>query len=128
MIGTHDPYLNTVKRSLSEKKNKIRKNKIEDFKDTKEKPSNFLSQNIVISDYIYLPENLQKFFLLTIFILIPYIIGILIMFIFVGSAKFKELTTLTFDLYILTWTVGYETIAFILLLLIIKSALSFTKK
>ena len=128
MLGTHDPYLNTVKRSLSEKKNKIRKDKIEDLKDSQKESNNFFSQNIILSDYIYLPESLQRFFLLTIFILIPYILGILIMFTFIESEKFKELTTLTFDLYMLTWTIGYETIAFILLLLIIKSALTFRKK
>jgi hypothetical protein len=125
MTGTHDPYLNTVKRSISEKKNKIRKEKL---KETKEEPKSFLSKSIVISDYIYLPESLQNFFLLTIFVLIPYMLGIFVMFIFIGSEEFHEVTTLTFDLYMLTWTIGYETIAFILLLLILKSAFTFKNK
>jgi hypothetical protein len=128
MTGTHDPYLNTVKRSLAEKKDKLRKNKIKDEKNLKEEPLSFLSKNIIISDYIYLPESLQKLFLLTIFVLLPYMLGIFVMFIFMGSEEFHDVTTLTFDLYMLTWTVGYETIAFILLLLIIKSALTFNKK
>jgi hypothetical protein len=122
---THDPYLDTVRRSLNEEKIKLRKKRVSNNEIA---PKSFFSKNIIISDYIYLPEGFQKFLLLTIFILIPYILGILIMFIFMGSEEFQEMTTLTFDLYMFTWTIGYETIALILLLIIIKSAFTFRRK
>jgi len=125
MTGTHDPYLNTAKRILTEKKDKVRKEKI---KNIKEKPKSFLSKNIVISDYIYLPESLQKIFLLSLFILIPYFFGTIIILILIGNGLFKENITFSFDFFMLSWTIGYETIAFILLMLIIKSAFTFRKE
>lgn len=125
MTDTHDPYLNTVRRSLSEKKNKIRREKIQTIE---KKPKGFFEKNIIISDYIYLPENLQNFFLLSIFILIPYLFGMLGILVIMGYEIFKETSTLTFDIFMLRWTIGYEMIAFILLILIVKSAFNFTKR
>ena len=124
MINTHDPYLNTVKRSLNEAKIKIRKNKI---KKTEVIKKSFFSKSIIISDYIYLPESLQKIFLLSIFILIPYFFGTVIILILIGNGLFKEGITFSFDFFMLSWTIGYETIAFILLMFIIKSAFSFNR-
>ena len=124
MINTHDPYLNTVKRSLNEERIKSRKKNIEKNEVTKK---SFLSKNIVISDYIYVPESLQKTFLLSMFILIPYLFGTVIIIILIGNGLFKEGITFSFDFFMLSWTIGYETIAFILLILIIKSAFTFNR-
>ena len=125
MINTHDPYLNTVKRSLNEEKIKSRKKNIEKNKVTKK---SFFSKNIIISDYIYVPESLQKTFLLSMFILIPYLFGTVIIVILIGNGLFKEGITFSFDFFMLSWTIGYETIAFILLMFIIKSAFTFNRK
>ena len=124
MINTHDPYLNTVKRSLNEERIKSRKKNIEKNEVTKK---SFFSKNIIISDYIYLPESLQKTFLLSMFILIPYLFGTVIILILIGNGLFKEGITFSFDFFMLSWTIGYETIAFILLILIIKSAFTFNR-
>ena len=124
MINTHDPYLNTVKRSLNEERIKSRKKNIEKNEVTKK---SFLSKNIVISDYIYVPESLQKTFLLSMFILIPYLFGTVIIVILIGNGLFKEGITFSFDFFMLSWTIGYETIAFILLIFIIKSAFTFNR-
>jgi len=125
MPNVHDPYLDTVRRSLNNDKIKSRKNKIEKIN---ENQKGFLSKKIILSDYIYIPEELESIFLLTIFILVPYIFGLLILFTIVELEKFKEFIKLNFDMFMLTWTIGYESIAFLLLLVIIKSALSFKKK
>jgi len=125
MTNTHDPYLNTVKRSLNEAKIKSRKNKI---KETKATEKNLFSKNIIISDYIYLPENLEKFLLFNIFVFIPYIFGLLIMLIIINKEKFQEFTTFNFDTCMLTWTIGYESIALTFLMLIMKSAFTCHKR
>jgi len=125
MPTSHDPYLDTARRSLNEVKIKSRKNKIKNIKSPQK---NFLSKTIILSDYIYLPEELEKIFLLTIFILVPYIFGVFILFCVVDFEKFKEFITLNFDMFMLTWTVGYESIALLLLLTIIKSSFSFKKR
>ena len=124
MPQLHDPYLNTVKRSLNEEKIKIRKKQIEDIH---QQEKDFLSKNIIFSDYIYLPKHLQNFFIFITFITVPCICGIIVMSIVLNQKTFTEDTTFNFDLFILTWTIGYETIAFTLLLLILKSALYFKK-
>ena len=122
---THDPYLNTVKRTLNEEKIKSRQKKL---KNRQEAPKSFFSKNNILSDYIYLPEELQKFFLLSMFILVPYLFGTVIILILIINHLFKENILFSFDFFMLSWTVGYETIAFILLLLIMKSAFTFRKK
>jgi len=120
MPTIHDPYLDTVRRSLNDEKMKSRKNKI----DAKEK---FLSKKITLNDYIHLPEELEKLFLLSSFILVPYIFGLFILFI-IAFKEFNQFIKFNFDMLMLTWTVGYETIAILLLLTIVKSAFSFKKK
>ena len=125
MQNTHDPYLTTVKMTLKEAEIKSRRKKV---KNKKKKPKSFLSQSIHIGDYIYLPESLQKLFLLIIFIIVPYTIGIITMTIIGGSKGFEEHTQIVFDIFMLTWTIGYELLALLFLLLIIKSAFSFKRK
>ncbi|CAA6813727.1 MAG: Unknown protein [uncultured Sulfurovum sp.] len=124
MPEQHDPYLNTIQRGLNEDKIKTRKKKVEN---TEPKSKSFFTKNIILSDYIHLPESLQKFFLLTTFILIPYILGVFIMSVVMGYKTLKDFTTFNFDLYMLSWTIGYETMALILLIIIIKSAIVFKK-
>ena len=125
MPNVHDPYLDTVRRSLNDEKIKSRKNKIEKINETQK---SFLSKKIILNDYIYLPEELENLFLLTIFISVPYIFGLLILFSIIEFEKFKEFIKFNFDMFMLTWTIGYESIALLLLIIIIKSALSFKKK
>jgi len=120
MPTIHDPYLDTVRRSLNNEKIKLRKNKI----DAEQK---FLSQNITLNDYIHLPEKIEKLFILSSFILIPYIFGLFILYI-IAFKEFNQFIKFNFDMLMLTWTVGYETIAILLLLAIVKSAFSFKKK
>lgn len=125
MPDIHDPYLNTVKRTLSEEKIRKRKKKIEN---NKPKPKSFFSKHIILSDYIYLPESLQNLFLISLFILIPYTFGLIIMTLVIDYKSFSEYTEFNFELFMLTWTIGYETIAIILLLIIIKNAILFKTK
>jgi len=122
MPNVHDPYLDTARRSLNEVKIKSRKNK-----KNKKINKSFLSQNIILSDYIYLPKELQNLFLLTLFVIIPYIFGLCVLFI-VTVKEFNEFMKFNFDMFMLTWTVGYESLAFLILLTIVKSAFSFKKK
>jgi len=125
MPTIHDPYLDTVRRSLNDEKIKSRKEKIEKINTTQK---SFLSQSVNLSDYIYLPEELEKLFFLAIFIIIPYIFGLFILLVIMELEEFKEFIQFKFDIFLLTWTVGYECIAILLLLAIVKSAFTFTKK
>jgi hypothetical protein len=124
MTNTHDPYLNTVKRTLAEQKNRVRKDRIKNMR-KKEKEKGFLSKSVILSDYIYLPEGFKNLFVLTLFILVPYLFGTAVILSLLLLDVFKSSDAFNLNSFMLTWTVGYELIAFILLLLIIKSALFF---
>jgi len=61
------------------------------------------------------------------FVTLPYIAGLLFLFFYVAGGKSELFLSLNDDSsFILTWTIGYEIIAAILLLLIAKSAISFS--
>ena len=84
MPEQHDPYLNTVKRTLDDKQNKERKRKFEKQNKTV-KRQNFLEQNIDLNNY--LPESLRNILLTALFIMLPYIIGIIFLFLISNSIK-----------------------------------------
>lgn len=126
MSSIHDPYLNTAKRTLEEKKVKQRQQVIIENKITKSKQlpkkNDFLSQNID------LPENLNTILLVNFLIFIPYLIGLVIIYLFSTETTSKEYINLDAYSFMLLWTIGYELIAFTLLTYIIKSAFSFKKR
>ncbi len=122
MENTHDPYLTTAKITLKQEQIKLRREKV---KKEKAASKSFLSQNVYISDYIYLPESLKNLFLLVLFVIVPYTIGVIAMTVVGGAEGFHEYTKMIFDVFMFTWTMGYETLAIFLLLLIFKSALTF---
>ncbi|CAA6822821.1 MAG: Unknown protein [uncultured Sulfurovum sp.] len=125
MPNVHDPYLDTARRSLTEKQIIIRKKKSEEIQAEKK---GFFSKNIIVNDYIALPEGLETIILFAAFIIIPYMVGVMAVFIIMGYEQLQKYTTFDFDLFMLSWTIGYETIAILLLIGIIKSAFTFKQK
>jgi len=123
MPNIHDPYLDTVRRNLKDERIKSRKDRI-----TKINEEKFLSQKVSIHDYIYLPEELEKLFIFSAFIIVPYFTGIVTLLILLGYQAVKELLVFNFDLFMLLWTAGYEVLTLILLTLILKSAFTFKKR
>lgn len=126
MLGTHDPYLVTAKRTFNEERIQSRRKKLNKKKN---EPKGFFSQEIHIEDYIYLPESLQKVFIISLFILLPYMVGLITITILNGYKDgFQEYSKMLFNIFMFTWTVGYEILALMLILLIIKSAFTFKKE
>jgi len=119
----HDPYLNTVRRSLDEKKLKIRKEKLQQVEE--EKAKGFFSKQIDLNHYIDLPESIQNLMLFIFFIAIPYLFGLMFIFFVLAQASLQSYKSLELNSFPLTWTIGYECLAFLLLLFIMKSAVTF---
>ena len=90
----------------------------------------FLQQEVDLkSTPLYFPEGFEKIFLAMYFILLPYITGLLFLFFFISKGKYEIFLSLNQDyFFILTWAIGYEILAILILLYIIKSAFSFSKK
>jgi len=116
---THDPYLNTVKRSLRDKRYKeLHEKKIKNT-------NNFLKKRFEITDYINLPEGLASIIFFILFLVIPYIVGISFIFIIIAKASIETFSHINIDGYPVYWSIGYEVIASFLLFIIIKSAISY---
>ena len=118
---THDPYLNTVKRNLKDKKYKELQEK------KRNKTDNFLKKKFEITDYINLPEGVANIIFFISFLVIPYIVGITFIFIIIAKASIETFSSINIDGYPVYWSIGYEVIASLLLFIIIKSAISFRR-
>jgi hypothetical protein len=126
MHTTHDPYLNTAKRSLQNKQCRKRKQQYEEKLYHRQQES-FLGQKIVLHNYLNLPESLQNIVVLILFMFLPYTIGTAFTFLIVAHASIELYKQINVTSFLLLWTIGYEIMAFFLLSLIIKSALLFKK-
>lgn len=76
---------------------------------------------------LFFPEGYENIFLTLYFIFLPYIVGILFLFFYAseGNVDFflsvNELSSV-----IVTWSIGYEIIAVVIVLYVIKMAFSFS--
>jgi len=76
---------------------------------------------------LFFPPGLEKIFLLIYFISLPYITGLIFLYFYVSDSKTDIFLSLNDNgSFIMTWAIGYEILAVIALLLIIKSAISFS--
>ena len=123
----NDPYLNTVKRNLQDREYKNRKSRQKDRDNNKKESKSFFAQEINLSNYINLSENLINTIVLTSFILIPYIIGILFIFFVIARADIETFDEINIDEHFIYWSIGYELLALISIIIIIKSAITFNQ-
>ena len=88
----------------------------------------FTQQDVdLTSTPLFFPENFEKVFLAIYFIVLPYIAGLLFLFFYVADAKTKLFLSLNDDSsFIMTWAIGYEILATLAILFIIKSAITFS--
>jgi hypothetical protein len=121
---THDPYLNTVKREIKDKYYKKRK---QHMSDERKVSKSFLSQKVYLHDFINLPEGTLNLLLFIAFVVIPYVAGLAFIFFLIANANFDTFDDININDYLIYWTIGYELLAFILIILVIFSAIKFKK-
>lgn len=87
----------------------------------------FTQKNIEFSQTpLFFPEGFEKLFLAIYFVTLPYIAGILFLFLYVSSGSLGAFASLNKEhSFIFTWAIGYEVIASIILLWIFKMGVSF---
>ena len=97
-------------------------------KPIKNKSSKFSQQEVDLSETpLFFPEGYEKLFIAIYLISLPYIAGLLFQFFYIAERKKELFLSLNEQSsFILTWAIGYEIIATIILLFIIKMAISFT--
>ena len=96
----------------------------------KNESDTFSQKEITYDDTpLIFPPGFEKLFLLMYFISLPYIVGLMFLYFYVGEGKTELFLSLNEDSsFILTWAIGYEILATLVLLLIIRAAIKFSVK
>ena len=123
MNEIHDPYLHAVRINLNDKQ--MRKRQAKSKKVEEERGKSFLQRKVALSDYVNLPDGVQELLVFLLFLVIPYVVGIVVIFFLVAKASLETYERLNMDSYFLSWTIGYEVLGLLILLLITKMALTF---
>ena len=89
---------------------------------------NFGSQNININDYILSPEGWESVMFFLYFLAIPYIMGLLFLFLFIAHASVTNFFVLDLTTFFIVWAIGYETIAVLILISIFISYLNYLQR
>ena len=122
MNTQHDTYLTTVKRSLDEQRMRERKKQMT-LKKEKIKKESYFSKKINLDQILDLPEGLQQIVFFIFFLLIPYSFGLL--FVFVTRLDMVSIKKKKINECLFFWTIGYEFLATILLIVLIQQSLTY---
>ncbi len=92
--------------------------------------NSFTKQEVKLNDTpLFFPEGFEKIFLAIYFVSLPYILGLLFLFFYIADGKFKVFLAVNQDSpFLMTWAIGYEMLAVLVILWIVKTAISFTKQ
>ena len=99
-------------------------------KPIRNKSNKFSQQEVDLAETpLFFPEGYEQFFLAIYFISLPYIAGLMFQFFYIAESKVELFLSLNEQAnFILTWAIGYEIIATLMLLYIIKMAISFANE
>jgi len=89
----------------------------------------FTKQEVKLQDTpLFFPEGFEKVFLAIYFVSLPYILGLLFLFFYIAEGKFDVFVAVNKQSpFLMTWAIGYEVLATLIILWIIKSAITFTR-
>ncbi len=125
---THDPYLDTIRRSREDKYLKYLKERSrERLKKDESSKRSFFKQEVRLTDYINLSEDFANILIFTLVLIIPYSVGIIFIFLIIAKFNIETFEGINISNPVIYWTIGYEIVAFLILILIIKSSISFRK-
>ena len=95
-------------------------------KTNRKNSQSFIHQKIDVESLSFLPEGYEKIMLFVYILLLPYIAGLIFLFTYISKWDYKIYLSLnSANSYIFTWCIGYEILAVLGLLMIIKSAISY---
>lgn len=97
---------------------------------TAKSPVKFTQKNVELAQTpLFFPEGFEKLFLAMYFVTLPYIAGILFLFFYVSGGSLEAFSSFNKNqAFILTWAIGYEIIASLVLLWIFKMAMIFANE
>lgn len=97
---------------------------------TAKSPVKFTQKNVELAQTpLFFPEGFEKLFLAMYFVTLPYVAGIFFLFFYVSGGSFETFSSLNQNqAFILTWAIGYEIIASLVLLWIFKMAVIYANE
>ncbi|TQV62861.1 MAG: hypothetical protein FNT15_05500 [Sulfurovum sp.] len=119
----NDPYVIAGQNHIETKIYKTKRKQFQEEKRTL--VGKFLSQEIYITDYIPLSENTLYVFLFLTILSVPYMIGVIFIFVFIANFAINLMPNVTILSFIASWAIGYELIAGFILFNIFKSFVNF---
>ena len=109
----HDSILTSERKGFRERRKKNKEDK------------DFLDQDVDLTSSILFPDGYEYLMLAIYFITIPYLAGLLFIFFYIGKGDTTVLLSLNDDnSFLITWAIGYEVVASIILLWIAKLGIS----
>lgn len=85
----------------------------------------FMNQNVDLVDSILFPEGYENIMLAVYFLTVPYIAGLFFVFFYIGKGDTAVFLALNdSNSFLITWAIGYEVVAAIILLWIAKLGFS----
>ena len=123
-MRTPDDYIPTLDRRM------IRSTKTTPKNPAQAMPKNFAQQDVDLARTpLFFPDGFEKIFLLIYFITLPYITGLFFLFFYVAEGSIELFVSMNDQSsFMLTWTIGYEIIAALIILSIVKMAIGFANE
>jgi NAD/NADP transhydrogenase beta subunit len=114
--NTNDPFhLETSSLSSIAKKRMHRNKKQQD------EEVDFLNQEVRLDGSIFFPYGYENIMLFIYFITIPYLVGLIFIFFYIGGGDYTVFLSLDNEnSFMVTWAIGYEVVAAMILLWIAK--------
>jgi hypothetical protein len=100
-----------------------------EFKHQSRRASNYMQQEVDIqkTPFLFFPPGKEMIFLAIYFATLPYITGLIFLFFYVSEGKASTFGAVSVDSnFFLVWTIGYEILASLAIILIIKNAIVFS--
>jgi hypothetical protein len=91
--------------------------------------TNYMQQEVDLkkTPILFFPPGKEMLFLGIYFITLPYIAGLIFLFFYVSDGKAATFGAISVDSnFFLVWTIGYEILAALIVLIIIKNAIMFS--
>jgi len=93
----------------------------------KEMPTSYGQKEVDFTAIFPVPEGYEKLFLTLYFITIPYVVGLLFLFIFVAKGNVMSFLQLDIAMFVAVWGIGYEIVAAIALIVIFYKMFKFNR-
>ena len=94
-------------------------------KESNDKDVDFMNQNVDLVDSILFPEGYENIMLAVYFLTIPYLVGLVFIFFYIGKGDYTVFLALSEgNSFLIAWAIGYEITAAIILLWIAKLGLA----